>query len=169
MQFAAQPEQDLLGLFELLQVDHGQEAGSGEPSGTDAIAGRTRDPDTALDVTEGADAVLEVRLLQVSAAAGFLASLALRLDDRTGERLPRLPREERRRLGLELGEEFGRAAQMTRLEQGHVQVQVVLRVVRRFGDRPDRLADLEAEIPERIKDRLDQGFGRRGVTGHEHQ
>ena len=58
---------------------------------------------------------------------------------------------------------------MTRLEQGHVQVQVVLGVVGRLGDRPDRLADLQAEIPERIEDRFDEGFGRRGVTRHQHQ
>ena len=120
MEFATQTQEHLLGLLELLEVDRGQEARSGQAGGTDAIAGRPGDPDAALDVPEGADAVLEVRFLQVSAAAGFLASLALRLDDRTGERLPRLPREERRRLGFELGEEFGRAAQMTRLEQGHV-------------------------------------------------
>ena len=58
---------------------------------------------------------------------------------------------------------------MTRLEQGHVQVQVVLGVVGRLGDRPDRLADLQAEIPEGIEDRFDEGLGRRGMTRHQHQ
>ena len=169
VEFATQAQEHLLGLLELLQVDRRQEAGRGETGRADAIACRPGDPNAPLDVAEGADAVLEVGLLQVGAAPGFLATLALRLDDLPGERLPRLPREQGGRLGFELGVELGRAAQVTRLEQGHVQMKVVLREVGRLGDRPDRLPDLQAEIPERIQDRLDEGLGRGGVTRHEHQ
>ena len=58
---------------------------------------------------------------------------------------------------------------MTRLQQRDMQVQVILRVVGRLGDGPDRLPDLEAEIPEGIQDRFDQGFRGGGMTRHEHQ
>ena len=169
MEFATQTQEHLLGLLELLEVDGRQEARGRETGGPDAVAGRPGDPDAALDVAEGADAVLQIGLLEVSAAAGLLASLALGLDDRAGERLPCLTGKQRRGLGFELGEEFRRAAQVTGLEQGDVQVQVILRVVGRFGDRADRLADLQTEIPERIEDRFDEGLGRGGVARHEDQ
>ena len=58
---------------------------------------------------------------------------------------------------------------MTRLKQRDMEMQVFLGVLGGFGDRTDRLADLEAEVPERIEDRLDQGLGRGGVPRHEHQ
>jgi len=58
---------------------------------------------------------------------------------------------------------------MAGLEQGDMQVQVVLGVVAAFGDGTDRLADLQAEIPQRIEDDLDEGFVRGGVARHQHQ
>ena len=90
MEFATQAEQHLLRLFEFLEIDRRQEAGGGKAGGANAIAGRPGDPDAALDVAEGTDAVLEVRLLQVRAAAGLLTTLTLGLDDRAGERFPSL-------------------------------------------------------------------------------
>ena len=122
-----------------------------------------------MDITEGTDAVLKVRLLQVGAAAGLFATLTLRLHDGTGERLPGLTREQSGGLGFELSVEFSRTAQMTRLEQGHMQMQVVLRVVGRFCDRTHGLPDLEAEIPERIEDGFDERLRGGGMPWNEHQ
>ena len=93
MQFTTQTKQHLLGFLKLLQVDRRKETGSRQTSRADAIAGRAGNPDASLDVTEGTDAVLKVRLLQVGAAAGLFATLTLRLHDGTGERLPGLPRK----------------------------------------------------------------------------
>ena len=58
---------------------------------------------------------------------------------------------------------------MTGLEQGDVQVQVVLGVVRGLGDRADGLAHLEPEVPERIQDRLHERIGGRGMARDEHE
>ena len=58
---------------------------------------------------------------------------------------------------------------MTRLEQGYVQMEVVLGIVGALGDGPYRLANLQAQIPKRIKDRLDEGRGGRRMTRDEHK
>lgn len=116
MQLAAQAQEHLPGFVELLQVDRGQEARGRESRRSHAVPGRAGDPDAALHVAQGADAVLQVRLLQVGAAAGLLAALALRLDDGARERPPGLAREERGGLGLELGVEFRRPAQAAGLK-----------------------------------------------------
>ena len=107
VQLAPQTQEDLLGLLEFLQVGRGQETGGGQPRGTDPVARGACDPDAALDVTERADAVLEVGLLQVRAAAGLFPTFPLRLDDLPREGPPGLAGKERRGLGLELGIELG--------------------------------------------------------------
>ena len=48
-------------------------------------------------------------------------------------------------------------------------MQVVLGVVGRFRDRTDGLADLQAEIPKRIKDGFDERLRGGGVARYEHQ
>ena len=58
---------------------------------------------------------------------------------------------------------------MPRLEQGDMQMQVVLRVVGRFRDRTHGLPDLEAEIPERIEDGFDERLRGGGMPWNEHQ
>ena len=58
---------------------------------------------------------------------------------------------------------------MPRLEQGDVQVQVVLGVIGGFRDRANGLAHLQAEIPERIKDGLHERLRRGGMPGNQHQ
>ena len=121
----------------------------------------------ALDVAQRAHAVLQVGFLEVRAPTGLLATLALRLDDGLGERLPRLPAQQLGQPDLQLGELRTLAAEEPGLEQRDMQVKVVAGIVGGFRHRPDGLTDLETDIPQRVKNRFHRLLGLRRVRRHQ--
>ncbi len=113
------------------------------------------EPEQGLQIPEPALALLDVRLEQIAAVARTLmARVAL------GELgFEEHPAPAAHHLGLEaapeLREERRIAPEKARFEQARADLQVGAGEARAFGDRARRLADLEPEIPEPVKQKLD--------------
>ena len=128
------------------------------------------DPEQGMEVAQPPLALLHVGLEEVARAAGAgMAGIPLgefRLDEfETRARLDLVAEAP-----LELGERFRSAPQEAALEQAGAHGHVVARAAQAVVHRARGVADLQAEVPQRVQQKLGELFGDRGaLVGQQEQ
>src|SRR5262249_41744860 len=163
MEVAANHPQELLGAREALRSVCREHAEVDEFPDVVGAVDVFRDPEQRMQVSQPALAFLDVRLELVTAVADALVAYVS---------LGELSLHELRRTALddlciktppELVEERLLAPQIARFEQRGADRQIGFGLAQAFRDRPRRVPDLEAEVPQEIEEIFDDLFGVRGL------
>ena len=117
------------------------------------------DPEQRMKVAKAALAFLDVGLQNVTRIAGPLMPLVALGKLGFDERRPGTPGDFRPEAGAQGLEQLRLAGHQPGLQHGGADGDVALAAPHAFVHRPDRLAHLEAEIPQQIEDVFDDLFG----------
>jgi len=170
VQLAAHRPEEILRLAEGLVFLLREDADLDEIGGLLHAVDIFRDPEKRVEVAKAALAFLHVRLDEVAAlAAAGVAHIALGelcLDEFVCRALHHLVVE----AGFEFGEEVAVAIDEARLEKRGADGEILTREADAIGDRARRMADLEAEIPERVEHVFDDALApRRLLVGKQEE